>query len=320
MRTSTVVLTAALLAGAGSVLWLRSQLATERTTSATLRARLAAAELRTAPTALAAHESQPAESEIAATLRVTKVFAETRPTDPQAPTQNDYIARQREMLKNPQYRKAMRDQQRQQIEFSFRDLRKVLNLTPEQTAAVFDLMADNSINFTELQWQRPPTKEELRARQHASEQQQRKLDDDLERLLGASNHERLQEFQRTLVSRQEVNMLRGELSGGADPLRDDQYASMLDIVAAEQQRMSREVQEYYASSTGTQPYDSARTGFAVAANRRIVESARSVLSPDQLRTIEYVYNRQRQQMETQDALFRIQAEEAIRQAREPAGN
>jgi hypothetical protein len=122
-------------------------------------------------------------------------------------------------------------------------------------------------------------------------------------------------------NRMELNRLRGELSMGGETLRDEQYEPMLGIIAAEQSRMNREIQDALATEPVENPdhYASIRTGIMVAANKRIVESARSILTPAQLATIETVYRRQRLQMESMDRMTKAQFE-AEQQGRENGAN
>ncbi|HLA74274.1 MAG TPA: hypothetical protein VK624_22425 [Steroidobacteraceae bacterium] len=320
MRKSTILMLVIMLAGAASAATLWQQLRVERDTNAALHARLTALEHDSAAVATSVSKPAvplPAEPDVP---RAMKTVAEP-PSAPSPPAaQFDYMRQQQQLLKNPDYRKALRDQRRQYLEFSFRDLAKVLNLTPEKAAAVFDLMADQFVESMNLRWQaqRPAGNAVGRDLQRVAEERQRKADEDMERLLGAANMTRLQEFRETLSSRTEVNMLRNELSAGPDPLRDDQYQPLLDIVHAEEQQMNRELQELYAGdpTASGKSHDTIQTELAVAANRRIVEAAKSILTSEQLATVQNVYRRQRAQMETQNTLSRLQMEARIRDARD----
>ena len=318
MRKSTMVLLAALAASGGSAFWLQDQLSAERDANAALRQRLAA--VAESPKSVSA-PAAPIPPQAQSPARATKVIAELRPPSSPAPQQYDFSAQQRELMKNPEYRKAMRDQRRQYFEDVYGELGKVLKLTPAQTSALCDLMADQSIELSDLQWQQPASKEDTVALRRAIEEQERKADQQLDRMLGSSSLSHLKEFQQSLGSRMEVNRLRGELAMGVEALRDDQYQLMLDIVSAEQQRRNRELQDAFAADpTSGGTFDpSVRTRFAVAANERIVDSARSILTSAQLAIIENVYRRERQQMETQDSMAKVQFE-AERAARDTGGN
>jgi len=322
MSKSTFVLLAGLLAGLGSTLWTWQQLRAERDANAALQVRLSEFEHRAEPVASPAPPVASPTPEGDITPRATRIVAGVQPAPAPIAQQGDFMSRQRQLMKIPEYREAMRDAQRQHIESAFRELPRILNLTPERATAVFDLMADQAIHNIDLQAQRTASKEDGRAYARAADEQSRKDDAELQKLLGASNMSRLQEFRDTFGSRVEVNTLRNELGSGPDAMRDDQYESMLGVVYAEQQRMNRELLELYATAPPGAPrsYDSGRTELALAANRRIVESARSILAPEQLATVENLYRRQRLQMETQNTMIRLQAEAATREAREAGRN
>jgi hypothetical protein len=318
MRKLNLVLFVALVTSAGFVLHLSRQLNVERVLNSDLRSQLSA---RTAAPTL---EAAPAAAETAVPSepvtqpRATKVIAEQAPSPATPLKPLDYWSNRRELLKDPEYRTAFREQQRQQIEFLFRDLPAMLKLTPEQATAVFDLMAEQAARQIELHVQQPAGKQGGRAQARAIEERQKADDAEMRKLLGASNMARMEEYRDTLSSRSELNMVRSELAHGPTALREDQFQPMLDIIIAEEQRMSRELQEAYAAdpALGSQPIDTTRTKLAIAANQRIVDSARSVLSQDQLQLLQTIYRRQQRQMETQNNLMRIQAEAMARAARE----
>lgn len=320
MRKSTIVLLAALATSCGTALWLLQQLDAERAANAALHQRLEALAQR--PEAIPSPAPAETPSPVpAATARATKVVADGRPSSPPATQQSDFSARQRELMKNPAYRKAMRDQRRQALDYTYADLGKVLNLPPEKVAAILDLLADQSVESADLQWQTPVTREEGEDLQRAIAEQERKADRQLEQLLGSSSLNQLKEFQQSISSRMEVNRLRSELAIGSEALRDDQYQPMLEIVSAENQRMNQELQDGYAAHPGAGGKFNAslRTELAVAANKRIVESARSFLSAAQIATVENLYRRQRAQMETQDAMAKVQFQFEADRARRIAG-
>ncbi len=319
MRRSNIVLLAALLASGGSAFWMWQQLRAERDANSVLRARLAVLGQQSTTAVVPLQAAAPASSS-ATSEHVTTVNAQTPPANSPASPQDDIDNRQRLMLKNPEYLKALRAQRRQTLEFQFRQLAQILKLTPEKSAALFDLLADQSIEAAVMRWQRAATEDDERALQSAMEERDRKADAELEVLLGAPNMTRLRQFRETLGSRLEVSRLRSELSGGAEPLRDDQFDPMLGIVFAEQQRMNRELQDYYNTGPTADGTHSVQTEFAIAANQRIVESAKSILTKAQLTAVEDLYRRQRAQMEAQDTITRIQFEEMKRSKREAGGS
>jgi len=213
------------------------------------------------------------------------------------------------LLKNPEFRGAMLSQQRVALEDQFRDLPKILGLSPEQSDRLFDLLADQQIRQFDLRWQRPEAGktfsdllQDARAKNAA----------ELAELLGPSNMIRYQEFRASLQGRAEVNSVRAELASGADPMRESQYDPMLAVVNLELQRLNQEIADLGPRGVpGSDPADETkRIELTVAANQRILDAARPILSGTQLAGLESLYRRQRQQMEAQDTLNRLRIEAA----------
>ena len=62
----------------------------------------------------------------------------------------DFRDAHRRLLANPEYRKSLRDRQRLEIEYAYRDLPRLLNLSTDQTNRLFDLMAEQGVTLLEL--------------------------------------------------------------------------------------------------------------------------------------------------------------------------
>ena len=243
------------------------------------------------------------------------------------PANSPGLARQR-LLKNPEFRQALRNQQRQVIETEFRDLPEFLNLSPDEAARLFDLLAEQGVKILELQWRDPRSKEDGRSRQTLLKELRAQNDAELTSLLGGANMNRLQEFRSTLQSRAEVTSVRNELAMSSEPLREDQVEPMITLVNSELKRMNQELRELGTSQPGGVAPDQIAelkrnelaSGLAVAANQRIVEAAGVILTSTQLAALKELYRRQRLQMEAQDELNRVQSEAMISEAQGVAQN
>lgn len=218
---------------------------------------------------------------------------------------------QQRLQKNPEFRKAMRVIQRLEIEQTFRDLPRALGLSPEQANALFDLMSDQSLKAMDTQWQKPM---DGKSRMSAYEKMRDQNDAELANLLGPSNMIRLNEFRSSLQSRGEVDSVRNELARGPEPMREDQADAMVAVVSAEVQRMNQELRDLGSPYAGGENFDpnisGRRTQIVVATNQRILDNSRSILTSTQSAGLEQLYRRQRQQMEAQDQMARLQAETA----------
>jgi hypothetical protein len=315
MRKSTLLLSAALLSTAAASSWLWRQLNDERALTLDLKNRVAALERPRKQLPVTA-DAPAAVTELPA-ARTSKAMTETRPSVPvSAPPANYYPGQyQQRLLKNPEFRQALRNQQRVAIESQFRDLPKVLNLSPEDADRVFDLLAEQSVRLIELQGRGPWSPDEGQSRQDSHRELRKQNEAELAQLLGGPNLNRFQEFRSTLQSRAEVDSVRNEMALGTEPLREDQVEPMVLLVNSELQRMNQELRDLGMSQTAgvsaEQILEETRSELAIAANQRIIDAARPILTSTQLAALKELYRRQRLQMEAQTEMLRLRADAAI---------
>jgi hypothetical protein len=308
MSKSTVLSVALAVTAAGS-LWLWTQWRNERAANLDLRARVESLERHheRAPVAAPAAASAPAHS-----AQVPTAHLESSPgARLYNPVPNYPGMVQTRLMKNPEFRKALRNQQRLMVENELRDLPRVLNLSPEQAARLFDLMADQGVKLLQLQWEGPANWQEGKSSKAAVSDLRKQNDAELTEILGERNMSELKEYRASMGSRAEVGALRGELARAPEPMREDQVEPMIAVVYAEQRRVDQELRDRFGSqSSGSQDpeYSAAQVELAIAANKRIVESAQPLLSGAQLSAVKDFYERQRRQMEANIALGRLQAE------------
>jgi hypothetical protein len=212
------------------------------------------------------------------------------------------------LLKKPEYRKAMWNQQRVMYEEAFHDLQKALGLTAAQADRLLDLLAEQRVRMFEsqyAQWQRPI--EERTGGKAPMQEMRARNDAEVAELLGPSTAIRLAEYRATQEARAEVNSVRNELARGSEPLRQDQFDPLVAVANVEIQRLNQEIGE----QLGLRPPDpdpegdARRIELTVAANQRILDAARPLLTGAQLAGLQDLYRRQRLQMESENALNRM---------------
>jgi len=309
----TTVLWVALAGTTAASAWLWIQWRAEREINQQLLARVAAQAHQPAPAPrpapVAASAPQAATPARTANL---KLPAETAMPEPRPRLRED----SRRLMASPEFRKAYRERQRLEVENTYRDLPGLLNLTPDQTERLFDLMADQGVKLLKLQWGWPASQQDGKSLQTMSAELRKQNDAELSQLLGERNLGELKEFRGSLESRGEVDALRAELARTSEPMREDQFDSMLAVVHAENQRADQELKARTGNDIPLAPgfisSSPASVELAIAANQRIVESAAMLLTPSQLSTVKDFYRRQRLQMETQRDLIRLQGEAMIR--------
>jgi len=304
----SAVLCVALAGTTASSVWLWHQWRNERDANLQLLARLETRQQRfktAPPPPLASIPALPAPpvSPTNAKLPAETAVPDWRP---------DFRDGQRRLLANPEYRKSLRDRQRLEIEYAYRDLPRLLNLSADQTNRLFDLMAEQAVAMVELQSGWPATQVNGKSLPTMTAELRKQNDAERGELLGERNLQELKEFSASLESRNEVEALRAELARTAEPMREDQFDSLLAVVHGENQRADQELKARAGNETilvpGFTSSGPASVEVATAANRRIVDSAAMLLTPSQLSTVKDFYRRQRVQMETQRDLDRFRVE------------
>lgn len=307
MRKSTVVLCGVSIVSIAASIWLWREWQQAHLQNASLQQRVAALHCPDQPTATAGAAQEMTAAPAARAPRYDKSSQGNAPSTafpPRFPA--DF---QQRLFKNPEFHKAYRVQQRLEIEQAYRDLPGALGLSPEQANKLFDLMSEQSVRSMEVRWQkqvdgksRASTYEKLRDQNEA----------ELSEFLGPSNMIRLNEYQSSMASRSEVDSVRNELARGAEPLRQDQVDPMIALVSTEMQRMNLELRDAAPPSAeeADPAIDARRTQIVVATNQRILDGSKTILTSTQSAGLEQLYRRQRQQMESQNELTRLQREAA----------
>lgn len=314
MRASTIVLTCLSVAATASAMWLGQQLSEERARSDALSADLAAMRRLSAPlsavTDIARPSSNAPPSQPAAGLAppptVATQFDAGPNSAPPGARGREFNEARRQLLGNPEYHQAMRMQQRVMIEQRYRDLPKALGLSPEKASQVFDQLADDMMQNFDGRERRGSMQSD--GSQLWFDQQRGREDSAMTKLLGADGMLKLQDFRESQLSRSEVRMLGTELVGSPDPLREDQMEPLFNVMYTEQKRLQQEWNDLSMSGVDGSKLAANRSDAAIAANERIVDSARSLLTGTQLAALKEMYRRQKMQMESQDEMNRLMKE------------
>jgi len=171
----------------------------------------------------------------------------------------EQLEQQRQLMQDPEYRDAMRAQYRQGVSRQYPGLARELNLSPEETEALFNLLADQQMRANDnlpSAWDPaesdPAVVQQKQQKVHEHWQEvQRKNEAELAAHLGAHKMQAWKEYQTTLGARHEVDQLSNSLSGRGMPLDEEANRSVLKALAALQKA---EQQEYamQAKAAGSQ--------------------------------------------------------------------
>jgi hypothetical protein len=150
--------------------------------------------------------------------------------------------REREMLRDPPYRKSQVDAWRRRLAQTRADAIRVAGMTPEQADRVIELWAERNLRFTELgaTTGEPPSEAVQAELKRAGEAEQAEVRE----LLGADKYEKWQWYLASGSERGEVGQLRVQLSTTAEPLRDSQADALVEVIYSERQRRSKEYEDY----------------------------------------------------------------------------
>lgn len=160
------------------------------------------------------------------------------------------FARQDKLMADPEYRAAMRAQQRLMMPHQYPDLAEALQLQPEEAGKLMDLLADQQIANMD---RRPPVgpdgspdqkamQEWHQQMQQQMQQQHRDNEAQIANLLGDGRLQEWKEYQSTMGARMQVKQLRDLMNSSSDPLRADQVQQIVTALATEQRRPNAEPQ------------------------------------------------------------------------------
>jgi hypothetical protein len=234
--------------------------------------------------------------------------------------------RARELLQDPEYRKAMLAQQKFAMRRLYPDLQSALRLQPQEAEQLMDLLAEQQLNqmansppFRGRGGQMDPT--EMQQYQQQLQQQQRERDAQIASVLGDSKLQEWQNYQQTLGARSQIRELRTELAEAGIPLREGQIEPLVASLAAEQQWRAQESMKYRggqllasgnATSVNRVAMMEQNLETTAEYNRRLHDAAAPYLSSDQLRRFDAHLSQQLEMQRANLQLMRAQQEAVSR--------
>jgi len=156
------------------------------------------------------------------------------------------------LMKDPEYRAAMRAQQKMMLSVRYSDLSEALQLQPEEASKLLDLLAEQQAAMMN----RPPlfasgaTPDPAAVDEWRQRMEQQRIDNEAQiaNLLGEGKMQEWKEYQGSEGARMQVAQLRQVLANSAEPLRQDQVQPLVKAVAAEQKRTMEATQRMTPAS------------------------------------------------------------------------
>ena len=248
------------------------------------------------------------------------------------------MERQRTLLRDPEYREAMRAQQKMNLVRSNPNLARDLNLTADQLDRLNDVLAEQSMRAmenTSPMWSvngEQPDAAKMQEYHRKAMEQQRNNEAELRRALGDTKYREWQEYQSMAGVRWEADRVRTSLASAGVPLDENLARPLLKSLHEQQMKMMQQ-QAVAAGTASTNAIAAGRlmvsSGFSTANSpdmlkmqeqslemmaqhqKRQRDALASVLSSEQLKIIEDEHNAEQQMQRAQLRIMRAQQEAGL---------
>ena len=246
------------------------------------------------------------------------------------------MERQRTLMRDPEYREAMRAQQKMNLVRSNPNLARDLDMTAEQLDRLYDVLAEQSLRAMEnngpmwsLDGERPDAAKMQEFHRKAMEQQ-RTNETELRRALGDGKYREWQEYQSMAGVRWEADRVRTSLASAGVPLDESLAKPLLKTLHQQQMKMMQQ-----AAATAASPNANANARLVMSSafapgsspdmlkmqerslemitqqQKRQREALASVLTPEQLKIVEDEHNAEQQMQRAQLHIMRAQQEAGL---------
>jgi hypothetical protein len=139
-----------------------------------------------------------------------------------------FIARERERMKDPEYRALRLEQQKMGLAQMYLDLGTSLGLSQEQLDQLLGILAAHQLDSAPSFFPGEDASEARRSEWlRKAEESQRKQEADIRNLLGDGKYQEWQDYQGSMGARMQVRSLRSMLEGTSEPLREEQYEALV---------------------------------------------------------------------------------------------
>jgi len=302
MHKREIALGLAAVASMVAAFMLRQQLSEERALTAQLRAQISATATppeRAAPAVESTRDASPRPAQEALVAAVTPPAAVLNATG----RKEDWQTRQRQLLKDPRYVAALRDQRRLTYRLRRDNAMRLFGFSQETADAIVDLDIDSEMQM--MTFDQASSGDDMRRQYEAL---QRAHDAKMLALLGQDRFDRWQSYMETRGTRMQVDRFRTQLSG-VDALRDDQVEPLITALDAEQQQMQTDVEEYRGSlnwegdtTESSSRFRTRQLEIIQAAHKRMLASAGSILSTSQNQRLAEMLKADLEQRATQERM------------------
>jgi hypothetical protein len=282
---------AAISCATAAVLW--SERHSDRQLIQDLRTQLSEAKsaLAAKPAAMAAITSTEVAPQQAAAVQIAGAAPASAPAkitreEALAALSADSVKRQKTLMADPEYRKALLAQARSDIQQHYVGLAVELGMTDVEVNALFDVLAEAQVkamtSMTSLASGAQPDAAASAEMQRQMKDEAQRVKDQITAMLGPQRTAQFEEYDRIQPSRTRVNSLTNLLGRSGQALTNPQKRQLTAVMVAEQNRMEAEAKALRdAGKTETR----SQADIQAEANRRILEQVPSFLSAQQVQLV-----------------------------------
>jgi hypothetical protein len=206
------------------------------------------------------------------------------------------------MFSDPKMRESMRAQQAAGIQMIYGDLARELGLSPDEARQVLGLLADRQMEITEQGMKvmgNGNRKEAVEAMAKASQEAKNGYEEQIKGVLGDQRYAKFEDYEKSLGERMAMDQYQKQLSATGTPLDATQSQGLLAIMKEERARTANPSSNDPVAQAKVMESDGAMNAYVQKQedmNRRVLDRARALLSPDQVLALE---NAQKQLMNMQ---------------------
>lgn len=237
----------------------------------------------------------------------------------------EHFERQRALLRNPEYREAVRASTRLGMSQNYPGFAAELGLSEDEANRFIDLLTDQQLQSMEHDQslylaEAGDDETRMREAQEHMQERMRQQQAEIEMHLGPTNYQKWQDYQQTLGQRHRLASVQSQLALAGAPLDAEQSDALLAALVQEQRKQQ---QAQAAANTG-QPAGSFWHSYGPVpgqeewitaqeqSNERLLAAIRSSLSSQQASKLEQMLNRELDLHRTQLKLLQAEGQNAGR--------
>ncbi|HEX8295115.1 MAG TPA: hypothetical protein VF593_02365 [Chthoniobacteraceae bacterium] len=220
-----------------------------------------------------------------------------KPEETKAKAPGDFMKSVAKMYSDPKMKEMMKSQQKVGINMMYSGLAKELGLAPDEAREVLDLLAERQVEtITKVMGsvgKEGEAAEALVSTAAKDKEATEAHEAQLRRVLGGERYAQFQDYEKTLGERMAIREVSNQLAAGGTPLEEGQSSGLLQIMKEERLRTvaspldgrdrnpANQIKALQ-SEDAVNRWEQSQQDF----NRRVLERARTVLSPDQVLALE----------------------------------